>query len=109
MANPISITYAANTSGAQTAIALDWRISPFSVSYDVIKTTGGGTLSVTIETTLDNVNDASITPVWSDLGSALTATTRGSLTAPVQFIRVNFGTLTGTTCTFKLLQGDLIN
>jgi len=109
MANPISITYEASSSGAQTAIALDWRVNPFDVSYDVIKTTGGGTLSVTIETTLDNVNDSSVTPVWSALGSALTTTTRGSLTAPVQFIRLNFGTLTGTTCTFKLLQGDLIN
>ncbi len=106
---PFTRTYADGTSGAQAAIALDWRIVPFLASYDVIKSTGGGTLSVTIETTLDNVNDASITPVWSALGSALTATTRGSLTAPVQFIRLNFGTLSGTACVFKLVQGESIN
>lgn len=107
--NPVSITYAASATGAQTGIGLDWRVTPFSVSYDVIKETGGGTMSVTIETTLDNVNDSSITPVWTAVGSALTATTRGTLTAPVQFIRLTVGSLSGTAVTFKLLQGESIN
>lgn len=107
--NPISITYNASTTGTQTAFMLDWRVAPFSVSYDVIKVTGGGTLSVTIETTLDNIMDPSVTPVWTAVGSALTATTRGTLTAPVQAIRCNIGTLTGTALTFKVLQGESIN
>lgn len=107
--NPVSITYADGASGAQTPIALDWRISPFALTYDVIKVTGGGTLSVTVETTLDNINDPSITPVWTAVGSALTATTRASLTSPVQFFRLNFGTLSGTNCVLKLLQGESIN
>ncbi len=105
--NPVSITY--DTTGAKDAIMLDWRIAPFTLSYDVIKNTGGGNLSVTIETTLDNIMDASVTPVWTAVGSALTATTRGTLTAPVQAIRANIGTLSGTTVTLKLLQGSNIN
>ena len=106
---PVSITYAASTTGAQTPIAMDWRIVPFSLSYDVIKVTGGGTLSATVQTTLDNVNDSTITPVWTDVGSALTATTRGTLTAPVQFIRLTLTTTTGTDVVFKLLQGESTN
>lgn len=105
--NPISITY--DTTGTKDGIMLDWRVTPFQVSYDVIKNTGGGSLSVTVETTLDNIMDPSITPVWTAVGSALTATTRGTLTAPVQAIRFNIGTLSGTTVTLKLLQGTLVN
>lgn len=106
---PIIITYPSNATGAQTAIGLDWRISPFSVSYDVIKDTGGGTMSVTVETTLDNVNDSTITPVWTATGSALTASTRATFTSPIQFIRLNIGSLSGTTVTLHLLQGESIN
>lgn len=105
--NPVSITY--DTTGTKGAIVLDWRIAPFTVSYDVIKNAGAGTLSVTVETTLDDINDPNVTPVWTAVGSALTATTRGALTAPVQAIRLNIGTLTNTTVTLKLLQATLIN
>jgi hypothetical protein len=104
---PISVTY--TTTGTQTPLSLDWRIVPFLVSYDVIKVTGGGTLSVTLETTLDDIMNPNVTPVWTALGSALTATTRGSLTAPVTAIRANIGTLTGTDVTLKILQGESIN
>ena len=103
--NPVSITY--DTTGTKVAFALDWRIAPFTVSYDVIKNTGSGTLSVTVETTLDDINDPNA--VWTAVGSALAATTRGTLTAPVQAIRLNIGTLSGTTVTLKLLQATLIN
>lgn len=105
--NPVSITY--TTTGAKDGIMLDWRIAPFSVSYAVIKETGGGTLSATIEVTLDNIMDPTITPVWFALGSALTATTLAALTAPVQAVRLNIDTLSGTNVTLKLLQGESIN
>lgn len=106
---PISITYPANATGPQAGISLDWRISPFAVSYDIIKDTGGGTMSVTVETTLDDINNPNITPVWTASGSALTANTRGSLTNPVQFMRLNIGSLSGSTVTTKILQGESIN
>lgn len=102
---PVAKTY--TTTGVKDAVFLDWRIVPFSVSYDVIKTTGGGNLSVTLETTLDDPGSADA--VWTALGSALTASTRGSLTAPVQGIRANIGTLSGTTMGLRILQGESIN
>lgn len=104
---PISVTYADGASGAQTALSLDWRIVPFSVSYQVVKVTGAGTMSVQMEGTLDSVQDANA--VWFSIGSALTATTVASLTAPIQGIRANFGSLSSTDCVLKILQGESIN
>ena len=77
---------------------------PFSVSY-LVSFDGSASGSVTVESTLDNVNDAGITPVWV-ASSAITTKTLAALTAPVQFIRVNVGSLSGGTLTFKLLQGE---
>ena len=101
---PISVTYPANATGEQTAIGLDWRTVPFSVSY-LVSFDGSATGSVTIESTLDDVNNAAITPVWS-ASSAITSKTLAALTAPVQFVRINIGSLSGGTLTFKLLQGE---
>lgn len=104
---PIKITYAAT--GAQVPIALDWRVTPFNVSYNVIKNTGGGTLSVTVEVTLDDIMDPAVTPTWVAVGTALTASTLAALTAPVTAVRLNIATLSGTTLTFEVLQGESIN
>lgn len=104
---PISKTYAASSTGSQTPISLDWRIVPFSASYAVVFD-GAAIGSVTVDTTLDNVNDASITPVWS-ASTAITATTFAALTAPAQFVRVTVGSLSGGTLTFKVLQGESTN
>jgi len=101
---PISVTYAADAAGEQAAIGLDWRTVPFSVSY-LVSFDGEATGSVTVETTLDDANDASITPVWV-ASSAITETGLAALGAPVQFIRVNIGSLSGGMLTFKLLQGE---
>jgi len=101
---PISKTYAADTTGVQTPFALDWRIVPFSASYLVVFDSGASG-SITVDTTLDNVNDPNVTPVWI-ASSAITTTTLGSLSSPAQFIRVNVSSLAGGTLTFKLLQGE---
>lgn len=101
---PISTTYAADATGSQTPISLDWRIVPFSVSYAVIYD-GSATGSVTVDTTLDNVNDPNITPVWNS-SADITTTTFASITAPVQFVRVSITSLSAGTLTFKVLQGE---
>jgi len=101
---PISRTYAASTTGAQAPFALDWRIVPFSASY-LVSFDGSATGSVTVDTTLDNVNDPNITPVWV-ASSAITTTTLAAISSPAQFIRVNISSLSGGTLTFKLLQGE---
>jgi hypothetical protein len=104
---PISVTYPANATGSQTPVSLDWRIVPFSVAYG-ISFDGSATGSVTVDTTLDNVNDASITPVWI-ASSAITTTSFAALTSPAQFIRVTVTSLSGGTLTFKVLQGESVN
>lgn len=105
--NPVNITYLASATGAQTPVALDWRIAPFTVSYAVIFNSGA-TGSVTVDHTYDNINDASITPVWFS-SSAITTNTEGTFTAPFQFCRITVGSLTGGTLSFKLLQATNIN
>jgi len=106
MSNPVSIIYAAGTTGAQTPIALDWRIAPVNVGYAVIFGSGA-TGSVTVDHTYDNVNDPSTTPVWFS-SSAITATTEGTITAPFQFVRVSITSLSGGTLTFKMNQATQI-
>lgn len=104
--NPISVTYAASATGAQTAISVDWRDSPNGLAYEV-SLDGAAVASVTIETTLDDLNSVlvSVTPIWTAIGSAITSDTRGVITGPIQFVRVNIGSLSGGTLTFKLLEG----
>lgn len=101
MGNPISASYAAP--GVQPGISLDWQLIPFSVSY-LVYVAGGVTTSVTFDYTLDNINDPLITPVWV-ASAAITTTTAGSLTVPVQFVRLNVGSVSGGAVVLKLLQG----
>lgn len=103
--NPISRTYAADSTGAQTAFGIDWRDAPTGLSYQVVFDSGASG-SVTVDTTLDNLNDpsGSVTPVWTS-SSAITTTTLSSVPSPAQFIRVTIGSLSGGTLTFKILQG----
>jgi|SRR6185312_12375547 len=101
--NPVSRDYPSNATGAQTPIGLDWRDAPNGVTYQIVFNSGASG-SVTIDTTLDNVNDASITPVWTS-STAITSTTIGFLGSPFQFIRVTITSLSGGTLTFKVLEG----
>jgi hypothetical protein len=104
---PVQITY--TTTGAKDPIALDWRVTPFNVAYNVVKNTGGGTLSATVQVTMDDIMDPNVTPAWIDVGVALTASALAALTTLAQAIRLNIATLSGTTVTFKLLQGESID
>lgn len=88
MARPIRIDY--GSTGIKPWIKLNYHITPFSVAFE----TEGGT--VTVETTLDDVDDPAITPV------ATAATS--PLTSPVVAIRCN---VTLGTTTFKLLQAGV--
>jgi hypothetical protein len=103
--NPISRTYAANSTGSQDAISVDWRDAPNGFSYQLVFNAGASG-SVTLDTTLDNVNDVlnSITPVWTS-SSAITGITSGTIGGPIQFIRLTVGSLSGGTLTLKILEG----
>ena len=88
MARPIRIFYA--TTGAKPPVKLNHHITPFEVAFE----TEGGT--ATVEATIDDITDTSITPVW-------TTVTR-PLAQPAVAIRCN---LTIGTTTFKILQAGI--
>lgn len=102
--NPIRVTYAASATGVQTALSIDFRDAPAGCSFEV-QFDAGASGSVTVETTLDNINDPAITPDWFTSSPAITADARGVIGYPVQFIRLNISSLAGGTLTFKVLAG----
>src|SRR6185312_15054504 len=103
--NPISRTYAVSSTGAQTPIGVDWRDTPNGFAWEVVFDSGASG-SVTVDTTLDNLNDVlnTVTPVWTP-STAITSTTTGFIGSPVQFVRVTITSLSGGTLTFKVLEG----
>lgn len=106
--NPIRVVYAASATGAQEALSIDWRDQvPSGYSFEV-QFNGAAAGSVTIQSTLDDINDPTITPDWITETVAITADTRGIIAHPVTAVRVNIGSLAGGTLTFKLLGGSLI-
>ena len=94
------------STGVKTPVVLDWTIPEFNVGYVVI-VPGGTTATVAVEYTYDDVNDASVTPVWvSPTGyTAVTATKEGELTAPRRAIRLNVAAISGGPVRFVVLQG----
>lgn len=106
--NPLRVTYPASATGAQTALSIDWRDQvPSGYSYEV-QFNAGASGSVTLESTLDDINDASITPDWIAETGAITADTRGVIGHPVVATRLNISSLAGGTITLKLLGGSII-
>ena len=88
MARPIRIFY--GSTGVKPAVKLNYHITPFEVAFQ----TEGGT--ATVEATIDDVTDTSITPAWTTVTSPLTE--------PAVAIRCN---LTIGTTTFKILQAGV--
>ena len=104
--NPLRQTFAAASSGAQTALGIDWRENGATGFTYEVQYNSGASGSVTVETTLDDVNDPSITADWIAETGAITSDTRGVIGHPVQFVRLNISSLTGGTLTFKVLVGS---
>lgn len=106
--NPIRVVYAASATGAQEALSIDWRDQvPSGYSFEV-QFNAGASGSVTIESTLDNINDPTITADWVAETVAITADTRGIIGHPVTAVRLNISSLAGGTLTLKLLGGSVI-
>ena len=85
MAKPIRIPY--GSTGTKSWIPLDRNITPFEVAFE----TEGGT--ATVEATIDDIQDTSITPIATTVTSPLTQ--------PATAIRCD---LTVGTTIFKILQ-----
>lgn len=104
--NPLRQTFAAASSGAQTALGIDWRENGATGFTYEVQYNSGASGSVTVETTLDDVNDPSITADWIAETGAITSDTRGVIGHPVQYVRLNISSLNGGTLTFKVLVGS---
>lgn len=108
-----SVTVSAATAGAVTVgvlgvletpwIPLNVQITPFSYSYQV----DIGTATFTVEGTLDNTQDNSITPTPFTVQSSGSADVTGAATAPVMAVRVKVTAFTSGTITFRVLQAGI--
>ena len=105
MARPITRTV--SSQAASTPVALNnLSPSPFNVSLLLDVT---GTLTASVEYTLDNVFAEGYAPasgVWNAVASmgSLTADTAGSLAYPVTAVRLNVTAFTSGSATLTVLQ-----
>lgn len=81
-------------------IPLDVHADYFAYSYQVVI----GTATFTVEGTLDNVQDTSITPVAITVQSSGSSSVNGSSVAPTRAVRVKVTSYTSGTVVFKVLQ-----
>jgi len=108
-----SVTVSAATAGAVTVgvlgvletpwIPLNFQVTPFNYSYQV----DIGTATFTVEGTLDNTQDSSLTPTPFTVQSSGSADVTGSATAPVTAVRVKVTAFTSGTITFRVLQAGI--
>lgn len=106
MPNPYIVTF--TTTGAKTPCIVDRAQSPFNLSVAAIVL---GTATYGIEYTLDDVNDATITPAWfsdANLPPGQVASGVSNYMFPVQAIRINITAITGAGVRFIVLQGNYV-
>lgn len=87
------------------AIPVDMLQNPFAVSFAVVIT---GTCTYTVQHTLDNIFDSSVTPTWFDHSYVAGETTNqdGNYAFPVRGIRLKVSAYTSGTATITVLQGS---
>jgi len=105
-----SITVDAATAGEVTVgvlgvletpwLPLNTYAQPFNYSYFV----DIGVATYTLEGTLDNVQDSTVTPVAFTVQSSATGDSVGSSTVPVRAVRVKVTSYTSGTIVFKIMQ-----
>lgn len=101
---PIRLT-TSDASGAQkTAQA---RIDYFGLSTIGLQVVVTGTVSWTVQQTLDDVNDPSVTPTWFDHPDtnmvSQTVSRQGNYAFPPQSVRIVQASGSGS-CVFKIIQ-----
>jgi hypothetical protein len=93
-----SVTFA----GPQAPINLDFL--PLSASTVALWVADDATIAAVVEVTLDDVNNAEVTPRWFTLdGAPTTATGYTRFYEPWRFIRLNITSITGDV-EFKVAQ-----
>lgn len=94
-----------STIGTKTACIVDWAVVPFNVSVGVVLVSGTATFGV--QYTLDDVNNAAVTPRWiadATLPAGTSSTGFSAYQSPVQAIRMNIQSIGGV-LEFKVVQG----
>lgn len=107
MAQAIYQTISTSTNSGDGLVLPDWQQSPFNLSYAVLLV-GAATATFTVQYTLDDINNAAITPIWvadPTNGSAQTANAGGSYSFPIRGLRVNVSALSGT-LRLAVIQGS---
>lgn len=89
--------------GNSPTIPMDFRAQAFNVGIQVVVT---GTVTYTVQITLDDIYDPTVVPTWSNMPmpfTGATATLVGNMTIPVKAMRLSVTAGTGN-ATITLLQ-----
>jgi hypothetical protein len=99
-------SYALTAVAAGTAIPVNYNDNAAASIQVAVVLTNTPTLTYSIEYTLDNIFDQTITPVWIAAAAGKTADFQVQITFPCRAVRMNVTAYTAGTATMKLLQGD---
>ena len=101
MARPTTVTVSSATSSAW--IPVDWRSTPFNLSFAVIMT---GTLTYKVEHTLDDIFDPAVTPspLTHEFITASTTSDDGNYAYPIRAIRLTISSYTSGSATMSVIQ-----
>ena len=104
---PKSVTVSSQTASA--AIPVDYTQQAFNLGVAVVST---GTLTWSVQVTLDNVLDPTVTPTWiaAPSSTGLEAGTGGTnevsvITVPCRAVRLNVSAWTSGSATMTIVQG----
>lgn len=101
----------ASYSLAAVAASTACPMNPNTMFPTSVQVSGTFVGTYSIEGTLDNVMDPTVTPTWSAVanGAALTAGALVAILTPLTAVRLNVTAYTSGTVTMKVLQGDSSN
>lgn len=103
---PLPYVQRSSTTGAKAPFLCDYSQSPFNMSVAAVLE-GAATATYAVQYTLDDLNDASITPVWFDDAKLPTGTAANGVSNymfPVRAVRINIAAISGTV-RFTAIQG----
>ena len=102
------ITLTVESQAISAPIPMDHYQSSFSASLGVVLS-GGAVLTYSVQHTLDDIFDSTVTPVWFD-NTTLTAKTTssdGNYLFPVRAVRLNVTAYTSGSATLTVIQAGM--
>jgi len=96
--------------GATTAFAgvpMNIHDGTSQISW-IVNLTGDGTATYSVQFTLDNIMDSTVSALWVDSVTAQTTDNVGNITVPVRGIRLNITAVSASSnATFRVLQSGI--